>query len=384
MASEDKESAIFHKYWERIAQDLGLACVTEGDKEQVWERLATLPTFVNKGALPKLGRWFSWNSVAHEQLQELSALRMLLEHHLEIGEEEEEDMGFVAPAAHDDPRAELQALKATAGGFKLAYKLMSDDLCHNARVLYAVTNGLWDWYTEQVQQVKTPKQGLKYEIGMVHKWARHARSTIVSLSDTSKLQLMGFIGGFATDAAIHDERANNAMMLVWHLVSNRTWSLARYSCPPYSCSRVAAAAAEAATEAAGCMHREWSNLLRLEEMALSVPAAQAVRQDIHWACAPCVRLLYLFFERDEWAVASKCGQRWLRGLLMKLPDNKIVEDVHSKIRNNSRANANTKLTTLHIQELINGKAWKDETFAMPTQSPGIFSGRRCVRPKLAR
>jgi hypothetical protein len=78
-----------------------------------------------------------------------------------------------------------------------------------------------------------------------------------------------------------------------------------------------------------------------------------LRGDIVFANSKPIRLLYEFFERDNFSTRSKSGQRWLRGLLMRLPDNKIVEDIHSKIRNATRGNANTRLTPLHIQELIN-------------------------------
>ena len=70
------------KYWERIAGDLGLRAEVTADKSAVWDAVAELPTFCAKGSLPKMGRWFSWNQVAHEQMPEFWATKMLLEHHL--------------------------------------------------------------------------------------------------------------------------------------------------------------------------------------------------------------------------------------------------------------------------------------------------------------
>ena len=46
-----------------------------------------------------------------------------------------------------DPRAELQELKEPMGGFRLAYKLMPEDLYDNCRLLSIVIKPLWDWYT---------------------------------------------------------------------------------------------------------------------------------------------------------------------------------------------------------------------------------------------
>ena len=45
-----------------------------------------------------------------------------------------------------DPRKELSLLKASMGGFKLAYYLMTEDLFDHSKILYKVTEPLWCWY----------------------------------------------------------------------------------------------------------------------------------------------------------------------------------------------------------------------------------------------
>ena len=42
----------------------------------------------------------------------------------------------------------------------------------------------------------------------------------------------------------------------------------------------------------------------------------------------------------------------LKGQLIVLPDNKIVEDGHNSIRRDAKANSNTRLSLSHMQELV--------------------------------
>ena len=126
----------------------------------------------------------------------------------------------------------------------------------------------------------------------------------------------------------------------------------QHGTPPYSCAPIASSSALGLATTAQSMRDEWTTLLRLIQMALQSPYAENLRRAILFFNSKPIRWLYEFFERDERSVTSESGQRWLRGLLMKRPDNRIVEDIHCRIRNAARANANTRLTALHIQELI--------------------------------
>jgi hypothetical protein len=205
-----------------------------------------------------------------------------------------------------------------------------------------------------VKNVKTPRQGLNYYTTMARSWASHVQVIVGGLSDHVALEFMGFDGATAVpaDVASHTERAQDVLDLTWHLVAHRSWSLSKHCCPPYSCAPVCSANEALRTTTAEAMRSEWGWLLRLEQMALTVPDAKQLVRDIHWASSVPIRLLHAFFEREMWRPGSRAGQRWLRALLQHLPDNKIVEDAHSTIRKECRANANTKMTGLHIQDCV--------------------------------
>ncbi len=62
--------------------------------------------------------------------------------------------------------------------------------------------------------------------------------------------------------------------------------------------------------------------------------------------------MFVQFERARWQRESPAAQRWLRALLQTFADNKIVEDVHNVLRADAKANANTRMTRQHIQDLV--------------------------------
>ena len=97
----DEHSPIFLKYAARIAKDLGLRCDTDQEKHHVYTAALEADSFHKQGTYPKMGRWFSWNQVAHEQLTEFWTLRMLLEHHLDPDEGSMVDTAFDESALKD-------------------------------------------------------------------------------------------------------------------------------------------------------------------------------------------------------------------------------------------------------------------------------------------
>ena len=108
-----------------------------------------------------MGRWFSWNGCAAEQLREFWISKMLLEQYLENMPDPDEN-----PVAFDDllgasraktPQAELSRLKAANGGLRLAYQLMSTLLWQYAKILFVVTRACWTRYSRQVKGVRKAK-----------------------------------------------------------------------------------------------------------------------------------------------------------------------------------------------------------------------------------
>ena len=57
-----------------------LSLDTEADQQEVFDNLPAIArSFVNVLSMSKLGRWFSWEDCAQEQLPDFYAAKMLLE-----------------------------------------------------------------------------------------------------------------------------------------------------------------------------------------------------------------------------------------------------------------------------------------------------------------
>ena len=93
---------------------------TRDCQQRVFVLLPTYaPSFTGQKEVVKLGRWFSWNAAASEQLPEFWIAKMLLEHHFE-GSIPDPDEASATQVAFDDlggaaraktPQAELSQLK---------------------------------------------------------------------------------------------------------------------------------------------------------------------------------------------------------------------------------------------------------------------------------
>ena len=149
----------------RIALSVGPVVSTREEEQALFDRLPDLArSWCASLDISKLGRWFSWNGCAKEQLGEYWISKMRLEFHQEGMQDPDEH-----PVAFDDllgalraktPQAELAALKAANGGLRLAYRLMTTKLWQHAQILYIVTRACWSWYTRQVERVRRPKDNL--------------------------------------------------------------------------------------------------------------------------------------------------------------------------------------------------------------------------------
>ena len=117
-----------------------------------------------------------------------------------------------------DPRKELSLLKASMGGFKLAYYLMTEDLFDHSKILYKVTEPLWCWYGKQVKNVKSPQDGRGYTELMTVGDAWQADNHLIQMvSNLQKTELWKE----HLDTDLH-EPAEKIMMLSLHLLMNRS------------------------------------------------------------------------------------------------------------------------------------------------------------------
>ena len=150
MLKHTAQSPVFLKYVERIATSSKppMNWSTSEDREDVFNAIPDLASsFVKQLSFPKLGRWFSWNDCAEEQIREFWVDKMILEATFDDIQDPDDD----ATSFHDvnqvgrakSPAAELAAMRKLGGGIKLAYKLMTTRLLEHAKILQVVTRPCW-------------------------------------------------------------------------------------------------------------------------------------------------------------------------------------------------------------------------------------------------
>ena len=87
------------------------------------------------------------------------------------------------------------------------------------------------------------------------------------------------------------------------------------------------------------MKAEWEALLLSESAHAVHPDACKVVDVMRWRHFKAIRLLFLMAEAMEWKIAPVL-QQFIRDMLRGLPDTKVIEDTHQKLRDLARANRN--------------------------------------------
>ena len=287
---------------------------TRDDQQRLFNRLPLLArSWCQTLDISKLGRWFSWNACADEQLGEFWVSKMLLEHYLGDSSDPDE-----SPVAFDDllgaskaktPQAELARLKAANGGLRLAYRLMSSALWLYAKMLFVVTRACWTWYCQQVKRVRKAKHNLASTLAASQGgWHadRHLSETVRdALLDRVSLEFMDIPAGESL-------LADRLLRLTWGLLRRRTWSLAaRLGGPPETYVGLLFPEPLLQRRAMELARVEWKRLLSLELLRLTSMTAEKLWADIHFARNTPVRVMFVLFELGKFRPDFLPGKHWL-------------------------------------------------------------------------
>ena len=359
LATRTAESPVFLKYVERIARSANerrtrglprMRWATQQDRQEVFDSIPELASsFLQALSLPKLGRWFSWNGCAEEQMCEYWVAKMLLESAFDdvpdpdldsTSFDDIQNVGRARSAA-----AQLAAMRKLGGGLRLAYKLMSTTLLDYAKILQTVTRSCWSWYARQVKNVKSPTEGLQDALALTQgNWSRekHLRDLIYeSFESHTNLDYMGISCGCG-------DKSRKLFSLGARVLSNRCWSMAvRHHGPPDIYVGVLSSSQAKREWAIARLKNDWNKLMLLENRRATSPPAMDLWKDLIACKNNVVRLMFCAFERDQFRADSVEGCRLLHAVLDVLPDNKIVEDAHNDIRKNCTKQGVSKKRSPH-------------------------------------
>ena len=169
LSQHSARSPLFQEHLPLICRELGINEPQNLPEQQdLFDRLGSLNSFLTKGPLVKLMRWFSFFESATFYSGELWATKMVLaSSSAQKSDEEEEGPGVTEAQVsqnREDPRKELAQLKKTKGTWKLAPQLITARNIDLQRMLLTVCRSTWKHHAGRARDLKSPEQILTYNI----------------------------------------------------------------------------------------------------------------------------------------------------------------------------------------------------------------------------
>ena len=348
LETEAFTNSVFRKYAGLYAAALGKQLESEADYQTLWESLSDLPSFSDKGPLVKLMRWYAWwyNFTFQEHQSPISccaefwAAKMVFEHHLQqdATEVDHADLGSVLDDTALTPEEQLRKLKAAQGGFKLAHTVMTADLYLHSKVLFRVGRPSWSYHVWRVDNLKTPAQGLAYDIEQAQgKWSDEVYAIVqATLGDMDNLSYWGVLLASSADAE-SEAVCRNAAQLGLYLANHRAWSsFLEYSIVPLAYAPILSPDIDIRQACALRIKTDWTLILDLERFALTNGECRDLRKALTWADYVPNRLFFMLFERGGYDPDFPIARDYARSLLECLPDSRVVEEHHERLRDLAR------------------------------------------------
>ena len=213
----DHHNAAFRKYAVKYAEQNGMSCSTDEDYLAVYNSLVDMESFNFKGPVPKQSRWYAWWDGYVFHIKDLWGLKMVIEVYFEdLGPE----FQLFRPDRFNTPEAEMRALKGAAGGFKLAYKIITHEVDYYARGLFVAGSACWNAHSKRAEVIKSPKQGL---VNFLKQSSGGWKGEILAIAHNSfrrdeNLELMGLLRPLSPEPS--DGSTNVQVTLSLHLMGN--------------------------------------------------------------------------------------------------------------------------------------------------------------------
>ena len=106
----------------------------------------------------------------------------------------------------------------------------------------------------------------------------------------------------------------------------------RHHAPPNVFIGLKSANPETRKAAAALMQQHWERLMAVEQRSLAYEPAKTLCADLVLIKYHAVRLMYVLYERDLFRDTSEAGAFHFTGMVNVLPDNKIVDYGHNRMK----------------------------------------------------
>ena len=216
-------SQLFNDYARLIGLDQNMAVQDHVDLDAVFHGLSELASFRRKQSPVKSGRWFSWNTACEEQVGEFFAMRMLLLHKYPGGNPDSNTKSF-------------SQMRSDVGGFRLALQCCSWSVWLGVQVLRLVGKPCWDYYTQRVEGIKSPSQGLARQLRMSCSHLRGLVNVFWQKDEFDRIVKYHALSSTHLDDQTCSLALETFVLQIWYhtlsVLSKRSSALSKLSAPP--------------------------------------------------------------------------------------------------------------------------------------------------------
>ena len=303
----------------RVAVDFGMPCSTYEEQCAVFNAIGHMHSWQFKGSKPKSSRWFSWQDTCHEQLREWHGSKLVYMWYLDCYNPDSDQI------KNADSFDKLR--QASGGGLLLALYSLNQKNWENTHIIQVCTQPCWSAFTRFNTTVKSANDSFNYNLQMQTGWvaAQELQELAAVCSPCSKGALTPWIC-WADDS---NSVANSIWKLITNLLSKRASTYSKHVSPPLSYAKVLS---DDSGDSISQMKLDWTLLKYLET---STADTGELRSDLRLSVSSPMRLLFMALEVLNFNVSEDC-HRLLQSLLVKLPDSKLIEDLHQRLRSKQR------------------------------------------------
>ena len=308
---------------------------------ELYESLSELSSFTKKNSPVKSGRWFSWHTSCAEMNCEWFATRLLLQHQY-------------PDQKPDGSSRSLSQLRSDLSGLRVALQCCSWSTWYGVQVIRLVGAPLWQYYAESVEGVKSPAQGLAKLVAMSRgewmgcKQLNGLVDVFLQVPEFERIMEYHVLSRRHLSAEEQGLALQTFVKQLWFydlsVFSKRSSALSKLCAPPecYATILHDHIAADATLQS---LLEDWRLLCLAEQSA----AAKNLSQDLQSTVSAPMRLIFQIFESGQ----TRHGEQFLGALLAGVPDTKIIEDIHGRVKLEAQGAASRKQSPAQVQSIIN-------------------------------
>ena len=206
----------------------------------------------------------------------------------------------------------------------------------------------------QVTEVKRPSDSVDYVMYMSTEWSHDEQFVKMAqflTNDHPAIEVFHMLAEWSNDVS---RMARKILDYNVSLMGMRASSLSKHTTPPYRYAKALLGphyAGNAFRETLEVMKSDWA-ILTACETSSSIP--QQLTEDLLVTMDGPTRLMMLFCESVKFTNMPDQAHKILQTMLVTLPDSKIIEDLHQKVRLAQKmTSAHEKMKVSSIQHLIN-------------------------------